>query len=36
MAAATLAWAADGVLWVDPEFIETDDPVQWAKQGQQE
>ena len=32
MAAATLANEADGLLWVDPDFIETDDPVSWAKQ----
>ena len=31
MAAATLTKATDGVLWLDPDFIETDDPVEWAR-----
>jgi hypothetical protein len=33
-AAATLARAANGLLWIDPEFIETDDPVEWIKRGE--
>jgi hypothetical protein len=31
MAAAALARATEGVLWLDPDFIETDDPIQWAR-----
>lgn len=31
MAAAALAKATDGVLWLDPDFIETDDPIKWAR-----
>ena len=32
MATSTLAKATNGVLWLDPDFIETDDPVIWARE----
>jgi hypothetical protein len=33
IAAATLASAAGGLLWIDPEFVETEDPIAMVKDG---